>query len=66
MNVLKLYPGIRALNQDEYAKPAGQPIRDLYLDYIARMFQTLGDTPEQARANARAVLAIEAELRPRN
>jgi putative endopeptidase len=62
MNVLGLFPGIRALTQDEYAKPAGQPVRDLYLDYIARMFQTLGDTPEQASANARTVLAIEAEL----
>ena len=62
MNVLKLYPGIRALNQDEYAKPEGQPIRDLYLGYIARMFQTLDDTPEQASANARKVLAIETEL----
>ena len=62
LNVLKLYPGVRALNQDEYAKPEGKPIRDLYLDYIAKMFQTLGDTPDQARANARTVLAIEAEL----
>lgn len=62
MNVLKLYPGIRALNQDEYAKPAGQPIRDLYVDYIAGMFQTLGEPSDQARANARTVLAIEAEL----
>ncbi len=62
MNVLKLLTGIRALNQDEYAKPEGQPVRDLYLDYIARMFQTLGDTPDAASANARTVLAIEAEL----
>ncbi len=62
MNVLKLYSGIRTLNQDEYGKPAGQPVRDLYLDYIANMFQTLGDTPEQARSNAATVLAIETEL----
>ena len=62
MNVFKLYPGIRALNQDEYGKPAGQPVRDLYLAYIAKMFQTQGDTPEQARANAATVLAIETEL----
>lgn len=62
MNVLKLYPGMRALSQDEYAKPDGQRIRDLYLDYIAKMFQTLGDTPDQARANSRTVLAIETDL----
>ncbi|WP_374335975.1 M13 family metallopeptidase [Methyloversatilis sp.] len=61
-NVLKLFPGIRALNQDEYAKPEGQVVRDLYLDYIASMFRTLGDSPEQAQANARTVLAIETEL----
>ncbi len=61
-NVLNLIPGIRTLSQDEYAKPDGQRIRDLYLDYIARMFQTQGDTSDQAQANARIVLAIEAEL----
>jgi putative endopeptidase len=62
LNVLSLIPGIRALSQDEYAKPDGQRTRELYLDYIARMFQTLGDTTDQAQANGRTVLAIEAEL----
>lgn len=62
MNVLYLATGMRALNQDEYAKPDGQRIRELYADFIARMFRTLGDTPEQARANARTVIAIETEL----
>lgn len=62
MNVLYLATGMRALNQDEYAKPDGQRIRNLYLDFIARMFRTQGDTPEQALANARTVLAIETEL----
>lgn len=62
MTVLSLETGIRALTQDEYAKPEGQRVRDLYVDFIARMFQTLGDSPEQASANARVVLAIESEL----
>jgi putative endopeptidase len=62
MTVLYLVTGMRALTQDEYAKPDGQRIRDLYADFIARMFQTQGDSPEQARANARMVLAIETEL----
>jgi putative endopeptidase len=62
INALYLVTGQRALNQDEYAKPDGQKIRDLYLNFMAKMFQTLGDTPDQAIANARTVLAIEAEL----
>jgi putative endopeptidase len=62
INALYLVTGQRALNQDEYAKPDGQKIRDLYLDFMAKMFQTLGDTPALASANARTVLAIEAEL----
>lgn len=62
MNVLYLGTGERTLNQDEYAKPDGQRIRELYLDYISGMFRALGDTPAQASASARTVLAIEAEL----
>jgi hypothetical protein len=62
MNVLYLAPGMRALTPDEYAKPDGQRIRDLYLDFSAGMFRTLGDSPEQARADALTVLAIETEL----
>lgn len=62
MNALYLVTGQRALNQDEYAKPDGQRIRDLYLDFIATMFQTIGDSPDLARSNARTVLAIESEL----
>ncbi|MEQ1518259.1 MAG: hypothetical protein ABL931_17400, partial [Usitatibacteraceae bacterium] len=60
MNVLKLYPGIRALSQDEYAKPDGQHIRDLYLDYIAKMFQTLGETPDKASSDARTFADAQA------
>lgn len=62
MNVFYLVTGQRALNKDEYANPEGQRIRELYLDFVAKMFQTLGETPEQARANAGIVLAIETEL----
>jgi hypothetical protein len=50
MNVLKLYPGIRALNQDEYAKPEGQPIRDLYLGLHR---QDVPDPRRHARAGKR-------------
>lgn len=62
VNALNLVTGLRMLSQDEYAKPDGQGIRDLYLAYIAEMFRTLGDAPDQALAHARTVVVIEAEL----
>jgi putative endopeptidase len=62
MNVLNLIPGIQSLEQDEYAKPEGQRIRDLYVEYMTRMFQATGDGAEQAAANARTVLQLETEL----
>ncbi len=62
MNVLYLISGMRALTPDEYAKPEGQRIRDRYVDFIAKMMRSQGDTSEQAQANARTVLAIETEL----
>lgn len=62
MNVLMINPGVRTLGPDEYAKPEGQHIRDLYLDFMANMFQSVGDAPEQARSHARTVLSIESEL----
>jgi putative endopeptidase len=62
MTVLGITPGMQALSQDEYTGPDGQRIRDLYLDFIARMFQSTGDTADVARAHARTVLAIETEL----
>lgn len=60
--VLELVPGIQSLNQDEYTQPASAGLRSAYAAHIARMFQTLGDTPAQAKANAATVLAMETEL----
>lgn len=62
LNVLYLFPGQRTLSQDEYTKPESQALRNLYLEYVAKMFQTLGETPAQAQDHARVVLAIETEL----
>jgi putative endopeptidase len=62
MTVMNLYPGMSGLNQDEYASPSGQHIRDLYLDYISKMFQSTGESEAEAKAHARAVLVIETEL----
>jgi putative endopeptidase len=62
VNVLYLVPGRQALTQDEYATVDGKRIRDLYLAFATRMFQSAGDTADVAAAHARTVLAIETEL----
>ncbi|MFZ2989972.1 M13 family metallopeptidase [Ideonella sp.] len=54
--------GTLQLSKDQYSDPAGQKIRDLYLGYITRVHQQLGDTPELAAAKARTILAMETEL----
>jgi putative endopeptidase len=61
-NLLLLVAGQQSLTPDEYAKPEGQPVRNLYLTYISRMLQTTGMAPADADAGARAVLAMEAEI----
>jgi putative endopeptidase len=60
--LLVIHPGMQALEQDEYAKPDGQRVRDLYLDFMGKMFQSIGETPELAATHAKTVLALEAEL----
>ncbi|MCV2356526.1 M13 family metallopeptidase [Paucibacter sp. B2R-40] len=59
---LSLQFGGLQLPQDQYRDPASQKIRDVYVDYITRMHQQLGDAPDVAAAKARAILAMEAEL----
>lgn len=61
-NLLLLVAGQQSLTPDEYAKPEGQRVRDLYLTYISRMLQTTGLAPAEADAGARAVLAMETEI----
>ena len=46
------------LNETEHYKT----IRDQYVQHMVRMFQLVGDSPEQAQKEASAVLAIETEL----
>jgi putative endopeptidase len=60
--LLILIAGQQALNPDDYAKADGQRVRDLYLEYITRMFQSTGDSAQNAAAKARTVLAIETEI----
>ncbi|MDD0840078.1 M13 family metallopeptidase [Curvibacter sp. HBC61] len=59
---LNLQLGALSLSKDQYSDPASQPVRDLYLAYIARVHQQLGDAPEVAAAKARTILALETEL----
>ena len=61
-NLLMIIAGQQSLGLDEYAKPESQPVRDLYLSYIARMFQSTGLPAQDAEAAARTVLAIETEI----
>ena len=56
---LVLLPGSQLLEQDEYAAPEHQGLRDRYRAYIGAMFRAVGDTPEAAAAHADRILAIE-------
>ena len=60
--LLLLQMGTLQLTNDQYSDPAAQKIRDLYVGYITRVHQQLGDAPEVAAAKARTILAMETEL----
>ena len=60
--LLFLQMGTLQLTNDQYSDPAAQKIRDLYVGYITRVHQQLGDAPDVAAAKARTILAMETEL----
>jgi putative endopeptidase len=60
--LLIIIAGQQALTQDEYAKADGQRVRDLYVEYITRMFQSAGDSAQIAATRADTVLSIETEI----
>jgi putative endopeptidase len=60
--VMVLGPGAQLLEQDEYAKPEHQKLRDLYRQYVVAMLNAVGDPVDTARANAAKVLAMEARV----
>jgi putative endopeptidase len=60
--LLMIVAGQQSLDLDDYAKPDGQRVRDLYLTYIAKMFQSTGLSTQAAEAAARTVLSIETEI----
>lgn len=61
-NLLMLEAGQQSLEPDEYAKPEGQRVRDLYRAYIAGMFKTTGLSEPAAQSAAGTVLSIETEI----
>ena len=60
--LLTLQMGTLQLERDQYSDPASQKIRDLYVGYVTRVHQQLGDAPDVAAAKARTILAMETEL----
>ncbi|MFN7727212.1 MAG: M13 family metallopeptidase [Rubrivivax sp.] len=60
--VLVLTPGAQMLEQDEYAKPESQALRDAYRRYIAALLTAAGDTQEAAADHAARILALESRM----
>ena len=60
--VLALLPGAQLLEQDEYAKPEAQPLRESYRRYIAAMLGAAGDAPDLASRHAARILALESRM----
>jgi putative endopeptidase len=61
-NLLMMIAGQQSLGLEDYAKPENQRVRDLYLAYIAKLFQSTGLSEKDAEAAARTVLSIETEI----
>ncbi|MDD0813005.1 M13 family metallopeptidase [Curvibacter sp. HBC28] len=60
--LLTLQLGALSLSKDQYSDPASQKVRELYVDYVTRVHQQLGDAPDVAAAKARTILALETAL----
>lgn len=59
--VLMLAPGAQLLEQDEYARPEHQKLRDLYRMYIVAMLNGIGEPIDTAKLQAASILAMEAQ-----
>lgn len=60
--VLVLAPGAQMLEQDEYAKPEYQKLREKYRLYIVAMLNGAGDTVDAAKLHAVKILALESRM----
>jgi putative endopeptidase len=56
--------GLGLPDRDQYLLPDAKSValREAYARYVVQMFELLGDRPDDARAAARTVIAIETEL----
>lgn len=59
--VMVLAPGAQLLEQDEYAQPEHQKLRDLYRMYIVAMLNGIGEPVDAANTQAAKILAMEAK-----
>lgn len=60
--VLVLAPGAQMLEQDEYAKPEYQQLRDKYRLYTVGMLNGAGDTVDAAKLHAAKILGLESRM----
>jgi putative endopeptidase len=58
--VLVLAPGAQLLEQDEYAQPEHQKLRDLYHMYMVAMLHGIGEPIDVAKTQATKILTMEA------
>lgn len=61
-SVLILVPGTQLLEQDEYAKPEAQRLRETYRSYVAAMLVAAGDAADAANNHAAKVVALESKV----
>ncbi len=59
--VMVLAPGAQLLEQDEYARPEHQKLRDTYRKYIVSMLNGLGEPGDTAQTQAANILVMEAQ-----
>ena len=60
--VLVLVPGAQMLEQDEYARPEAQRLRDHYRQYMVALLNGAGDSVDAAGNHAARILALEARM----
>ncbi len=60
--LLVLAPGAQLLEQDEYARPESQKLREHYRQYIVALLNGAGDTVDDAARKATRVLVMESRL----
>ena len=59
--VMVLAPGAQLLEQDEYARPEHQKLRNLYRMYIVAMLHGIGVPIDTSKTQAAQILAMEAQ-----